>query len=141
MAAEAFGENPIGIIQGRLTASGGRLQAFPVGRWKEEFSVAKEVGFDLIELIVERPLGAPNPVWDDVEGLKAAMRETGVRAVSLCDDRVMEAGLAAADGPAAAAAFDGTGSRRASRTIAGNSSPPEAISSSSPPSRKRAASR
>jgi sugar phosphate isomerase/epimerase len=107
MADAAFGKNPIGIIQGRLTASGGRLQAFPLGKWKEEFRVAKDVGFDLIELIVERQADAPNPIWDDVDGLAAAMRETGVRAESLCDDRVMEAGSLAGGGPGAAAAFDG----------------------------------
>jgi len=100
------GKNPIGIIQGRLTASGGRLQAFPLGKWREEFSVAKEVGFDLIELIVERPLDAPNPIWDDegVAALQAAARETGVRALSLCDDQIMDAGLLK-NGPEAEACF------------------------------------
>lgn len=89
------GENFIGIIQGRLTASGGRLQAFPRGRWKEEFGVARDVGFDGIELIVERPSDPENPIWTDdgIAGLIAAMKETGVRALSLCDDRIMEAAL------------------------------------------------
>lgn len=98
--------NQIGIIQGRLTASGGRLQAFPLGRWREEFAVAKDVGFDVIELIVERPLGAPNPIWDDqgIEEIRFAMRETGVRAISLCDDQVMDAGLLST-GPEADACF------------------------------------
>ena len=102
MSGDAF----IGIIQGRLTPSGGRLQAFPHGAWREEFGVAKELGFDGIELIVERPAGAPNPIWDDegIAGLKAAMRETGVRALSLTDDEIMDAGLLR-DGPEAEACF------------------------------------
>lgn len=100
------GDTFIGIIQGRLTASSGRLQAFPHGKWREEFGVAKDVGFDGIELIVERPAGAPNPIWDDegIEGLKAAMRETGMRALSLCDDEIMDAGLLRT-GPEAEACF------------------------------------
>lgn len=100
------GDTFIGITQGRLTPSGGRLQAFPHGAWKEEFGVAKELGFDGIELIVERPAGAPNPIWDDegVEGLRAAMLETGVRALSLTDDEIMDAGLLRT-GPDAEACF------------------------------------
>lgn len=102
------GENPIGIIQGRLTASGGKLQCFPYGKWREEFFVARDVGFDCIELIVEKPAGAPNPIWEPegVEGLVEASRESGVKTLSVCDDRVMDAGLLKADGPEAAASFD-----------------------------------
>ena len=108
MEAAVFGENPIGIIQGRLTASGGKLQCFPHGKWKEEFFVARDVGFDCIELIVEKQAGAPNPIWepDGVEGLVEAARASGVKTLSVCDDRVMDAGLLKADGPEADAAFE-----------------------------------
>jgi len=106
MEGAVSGDAFIGIIQGRLTPSGGRLQAFPHGKWKEEFAVAKAVGFDGIELIVERPAGASNPIWDDegIAGLQAAMRETGVRALSLTDDEIMDAGLLR-NGPEAEACF------------------------------------
>lgn len=102
MSGDAF----VGIIQGRLTASGGRLQAFPHGKWKEEFGVANDVGFDGIELIVERPTDDANPIWHDdgIAGLKAAMQASGVRALSLCDDRIMEAALLR-EGPEAEAFF------------------------------------
>lgn len=108
MEVEVFGDNPIGIIQGRLTASGGKLQHFPHGKWSEEFFVARDVGFDCIELIVERKVGGPNPIWepDGVRGLVAASKESGVRAFSLCDDQIMDAGLLAADGPEAEACFE-----------------------------------
>lgn len=96
----------IGIVQGRLTPSGGRLQAFPRGAWKEEFGVARDLGFDGIELIVERPTDDENPIWSDdgAAGLRAAMEATGVRALSLCDDRIMEAALLRT-GPEAEAFF------------------------------------
>ena len=110
MADAAFGKNPIGIIQGRLTPSGGKLQCFPYGKWREEFLVAKTVGFDCIELIVERPVDAQNPIWDPegVQGLIEASKESGVRTLSITDDRIMEAGLLKSDGSEAAVSFDGT---------------------------------
>jgi len=110
MADAAFGKNPIGIIQGRLTPSGGKLQCFPYGKWREEFSVAREVGFDCIELIVERAADAPNPLWEPegIRGLLDASKESGVRAFSITDDRIMGAGLLKSEGPEAAASFDGT---------------------------------
>lgn len=103
-----FGKNPIGIIQGRLTASGGKLQCFPYGKWKEEFFVARSLGFDCIELIVERKLGAPNPLWDaqGVRELLAVSKESGVRAFSLCDDQIMDAGLLAGDSEEARGCFE-----------------------------------
>ena len=41
-----------GIVQGRLTISD-ELQKFPQSNWKNEFKVAKNLGFDFIELLVE----------------------------------------------------------------------------------------
>jgi L-ribulose-5-phosphate 3-epimerase len=107
MEGAVSGKHPIGIIQGRLTPSGGRLQCFPHGKWREEFSVAKDAGFDCIELIVERKLGEPNPIWepDGVQGLLQAMRASGVQAFSLCDDQIMDAGLLKADGSEVDACF------------------------------------
>ncbi|MFA5853712.1 MAG: sugar phosphate isomerase/epimerase family protein [Patescibacteria group bacterium] len=103
-----FGKNQIGIIQGRLTASDGKLQCFPYGKWKEEFFIARSLGFDCIELIVERKVGAPNPLWetDGVRELLAVSKESGVRAFSLCDDQIMDAGLLSAEGPGAAVCFE-----------------------------------
>jgi len=110
MADAAFGKNPIGIIQGRLTPSGGKLQCFPYGKWREEFSVAREVGFDCIELIVERSIAAPNPLWESegIQGLIDVSKESGVRILSITDDRIMGAGLLKSEDPEAAASFDGT---------------------------------
>lgn len=102
------GKNPIGIIQGRLTASGGKLQCFPHGKWREEFFVAQSVGFDCLELIVERKAGEPNPIWepDGVRGLVEASRESGVKTFSLCDDQIMDAGLFRGEADETAACFD-----------------------------------
>lgn len=40
--------NLIGVMQGRLTDSD-KLDFFPFGNWKKEFSIAKKIGFSIIE--------------------------------------------------------------------------------------------
>ena len=86
-----FGNNPIGIIQGRLTPSDGKLQCFPYSKWREEFFIAKDVGFDCIELIIERKVGEPNPIWQKggVKEIISASKESGIQVLSLCDDQIM----------------------------------------------------
>ncbi|MFH1956136.1 MAG: sugar phosphate isomerase/epimerase family protein [Patescibacteria group bacterium] len=54
----------IGILQGRLTASKGRgIQFFPVENWRNEFKIAKEIGFDCMELLVQKDSLKNNPLW------------------------------------------------------------------------------
>lgn len=44
----------IGILQGRLTPSNGRgIQFFPFENWENEFELAKQIGFDCMELLNE----------------------------------------------------------------------------------------
>ena len=44
----------IGIMQGRLLPKyKKRYQAHPVGYWQAEFNIAKELGFDQIEFILD----------------------------------------------------------------------------------------
>ena len=45
----------LGICQGRLTMPpNGELQWFPEQKWINEFKIAKNLGYDFIELLVER---------------------------------------------------------------------------------------
>ena len=53
-----------GIVQGRLTISD-ELQNFLNQIGKNEFKVAKNLGFDFIELLVEREYNKNNPIWTD----------------------------------------------------------------------------
>ncbi len=47
--------NHLGILQGRLTPSHDRgIQFFPYGEWEQEFSDAKNIGFDCLELLIQR---------------------------------------------------------------------------------------
>lgn len=93
--------NPIGIMQGRLSPPiGGRIQAFPVDTWREEFSLAREAGLDCIEWIYETDTEAVNPLRAD-EGVAEINRLTevsGVAVRSVCADYYMAERLVALDG-------------------------------------------
>ena len=44
----------IGIMQGRLSKPlNGKIQSFPLNTWEKEFYLAKEIGFELIEWVLD----------------------------------------------------------------------------------------
>ena len=60
----------IGILQGRLSkAPRRRLQYFPK-KYNLEFSLAKDIGFNHIEMFTERKFNPNNPIWN-IKGLKS----------------------------------------------------------------------
>lgn len=84
--------NRIGVLQGRLTPPwNGELQCFPRGRWEEEFLLARDCGFESIELIAETIHNPDNPVWsaDGRKRIVELTQQTGVRATTLCADCFM----------------------------------------------------
>ena len=87
--------NQLGIMQGRLSPRvDGKIQAFPLEHWAEEFAHAATLGLSSIEWILETPLET-NPLWTD-EGLaqiQEQVRKTGVRVDFVCADYFMESPL------------------------------------------------
>ena len=82
----------VGIMQGRLTPPmGGRIQAFPAARWRDEFALAAELGLHSIEWIVETPIES-NPIWtlDGVAEIKKIVAQTGVTVDFVIADYFME---------------------------------------------------
>jgi L-ribulose-5-phosphate 3-epimerase len=82
----------LGILQGRLTTPwNGELQCFPRGHWEDEFFLARECGFDSIELVAEAINNPDNPIWtsDGRRRISEMTEQTGVRAGSLCADCFM----------------------------------------------------
>ena len=82
----------IGVMQGRLSPRPeGRLQAFPMQTWRQEFALAEELDLDAIEWIFEADAASDNPiVWKS--GRKAILDmqvETGVVVDSVCADYFM----------------------------------------------------
>lgn len=86
-------KRPVGIMQGRLSPRyKGRYQAFPKDRWKEEFSIAKSLGFDCIEFIYDYMDADENPLITDVgiKEIKYLAGISGVGVYSICADYFMK---------------------------------------------------
>lgn len=92
--------NPIGVMQGRLLPKfHGRYQAHPVGYWQDEFPIAKNLGLDCVEVILDYNDLSRNPLTshDGLEKLKRVVNKTGVEVQSICADYFMQAPLHASD--------------------------------------------
>ena len=74
MVTSELASNKIGFMQGRLSPlENGRIQSFPSANWKNEFEIANQNNFNLIEWTVDtptlnkNPLASPNSVKEIVE--------------------------------------------------------------------------
>lgn len=85
--------NNIGIMQGRLSKqSGVKIQEFPKNSWKEEFKIAKNIGFNVIEWVFD---SKDNPILEDekLEDIVEIIKEYGVLVNSVIADFFMENSL------------------------------------------------
>lgn len=86
----------LGVMQGRLLPKyQGRYQAHPVGYWQNEFAIAKELGLNLIEFIIDYDQAEKNPLIQPA-GLKEILEiseQTGIQVKTVCADYFMEAPL------------------------------------------------
>ena len=81
----------VGIMQGRLSKPiNGKIQSFPKDTWREEFHLAKKIGFDLIEWVLDDDLTS-NPIMDKEKFIekKKIKEETDVNINSICCDFFM----------------------------------------------------
>lgn len=84
----------IGIMEGRLLPKfQNRYQAHPVNYWEAEFYIAKELGFNQIEFILDYNDHDKNPLMSKsgVDEIKSMVKETGIKVKSICADYFMEA--------------------------------------------------
>lgn len=82
----------LAIMQGRLgPPSGGRIQSFPSGRWRDEFAGARSAGLAGIEWIYEADRPDANPLASEagIREIQGVVRFTGARVVSVCADWFM----------------------------------------------------
>ena len=89
-------KNQIGVMQGRLIPKyQGRYQAHPVGYWRDEFIVARDIGLDCIEFILDYNEAEDNPLIRDggIDEIKMVVERTGVLVKTICADYFMEAPL------------------------------------------------
>jgi sugar phosphate isomerase/epimerase len=90
----------IGMMQGRLLPKvGNRIQTFPGPRWKEEFFLLRELGYDAIELTIEMLSWETNPVRSPAgrQEIAAVAAETGIFISGLCADTAMERPIVSPD--------------------------------------------
>ena len=77
-------------MQGRLSPPiDNRIRAFPENFWRNEFHLAKKLGFELIEWVVD---DESNPIFDDMQinEILRLSEENGIKINSLCADIFME---------------------------------------------------
>lgn len=82
--------NNVGIMQGRLSEPiNKKIQAFPKDSWKEEFLIAKDIGFELIEWVFDC---MSNPIFKDegIKEIKYLSKKYGIKINSLCADYFMK---------------------------------------------------
>lgn len=89
-------KNSVGVMQGRLLPKyKGRYQAHPVDYWQEEFEIAKKIGLDCIEFILDYDDAEKNPLLKEggLNEILAVCENTGVSITTICADYFMEAPL------------------------------------------------
>lgn len=94
-------QNPIGIMQGRLSPSEeGRFQFFP-SHWQNEFRIARELGFDGIEWLFDWVKWNTNPIYANEHPgeIPAISNATSVSVDSMCSDYYMKYGFTGSDAP------------------------------------------
>ena len=80
----------IGIMSGRLTKQiDNQIQAFPVLTWKEEFKLAKKIGFSFIEWVLD---SSPNPILTEIgrNQMDSLSKENNIKIKSICCDYFMK---------------------------------------------------
>jgi len=85
----------IGIMQGRLSKPiNGKIQSFPINSWENEFYLAKNIGFELIEWVLDENV-KDNPILDKrfFSKIKVIKEKTGVEINSICCDYFMKNSL------------------------------------------------
>jgi hexulose-6-phosphate isomerase len=88
-------------MQGRLSPpEGGRIQFFPRHRWRDEFALAAQAGFDRIEWLYDTWGEEYNPIATEegIQTIRLLSRQTGVTVASLCAHYFVEHPIVKASG-------------------------------------------
>ena len=89
-------KNKIGVMQGRLLPKyQGRYQSHPVDYWQEEFDIAKEIGLDCVEFILDYNDAEQNPLLKEggIEEILKVCESSHVSVDTICADYFMVAPL------------------------------------------------
>ena len=89
-------KNNIGVMQGRLLPKfNGLYQAHPKDYWQEEFEIAKNLGLDSIEFILDFNFATENPLLtqNGISEIQELSNYHGVQVKTICADYFMIAPL------------------------------------------------
>ena len=93
-------QNKLGVMQGRLVEKYlGRYQAHPKNYRKDEFLIAKKLGLDCIEFILDYNDYNQNPLLtkNGIEQIQNISDETGIEIKTICADYFMDAPIHSED--------------------------------------------
>lgn len=78
--------NPVGMMQGRLSAPRAQTQSFPWDTWPAEFDRAQTLGFDTIEWLFDAEDYTRNPLWTapGLRQIQNSISRSGVRVDTVC---------------------------------------------------------
>lgn len=85
----------LGIVQGRLSYAGRKLQNFPKNPY-DEFKLASKIGYNFIEFFGERKKNKKNPIYSNL-GVKKYLevsKKNNVKIYSFCDNYIINNSLA-----------------------------------------------
>ena len=86
-------KNFIGVMQGRLLPKYlDQYQAHPVRYWAKEFTLAKRIGLDCIEFILDYSESESNPLLshEGIFKIQRVIDDTGIAIKTICADYFME---------------------------------------------------
>lgn len=85
-------KNKFGFIQGRLTKQKKKIQQFPSKNWKEEFRIAKQLKFGLIEWTIDHYGFYKNPLLNKnyIKPIKTISKINNIKINSVTADFFME---------------------------------------------------
>ena len=86
----------IGIMQGRLSPiCDGKIQAFPKTNWQNEFALAKKIGFELIEWVIDTDDYKHNPILSSLgrREINKLKNEFQIEVPGICCDYFMDISL------------------------------------------------
>jgi L-ribulose-5-phosphate 3-epimerase len=94
MVQDDRGMSRVGFMQGRLSEPvNGRIQAFPRQHWRDEFTTAGKLGFNLMEWTLDHDDIFDNPLMSQAgrKEIRTLSEDFGVEVQSLTGDFVMQA--------------------------------------------------
>lgn len=81
-------------MQGRLSNPpfGDDLDWFPFKDWEREFSIARSLSFNSIDLVIDRKMNINNPIWDQVgrDRIKQLYDEYEIKPIASCVNFVID---------------------------------------------------